>query len=217
MSACANQSGGQLTLVARFTGAAAEVTLTGHNGESQLELDSASVAQHPGISGVLRLIANEVGVGGHDSRPLLECLFGSLFVYCVRGATSEPLPKSGRGVGDVRVERAVNLINDDVSKRWTVELLANAVGLSRAAFARQFVTVYGRSPMSYLTQRRMQVAAALLFASDSGLAEVAARVGYQSEFAFNRAFRRHYQIPPGEYRLRMSRSVIVPGVTRMAA
>jgi AraC-like DNA-binding protein len=49
----------------------------------------------------------------------------------------------------------------------------------------------------------MQVAAALLFASDAGLAEVASRVGYTSEFAFNRAFKRYYQLPPGEYRRRV--------------
>ncbi len=217
MIACANQSGRQLTLVARFTGAASEVTLKGHHGESQLQFDSARVAQNPAISGVLRLIANEVGVGGHNNRPLLEYLFGSLFVYCTRSATSEPISKSSSSVRDVRIERAVDLINEDISKRWTVELLAKAVGLSRAGFARQFLAVLGRSPMSYLTHRRMQVAAALLFASDSGLAEVAARVGYQSEFAFNRAFRRYYQVPPGEYRLRISRSVTVRDLTRMAA
>jgi AraC-like DNA-binding protein len=69
--------------------------------------------------------------------------------------------------------------------------------------------------MRYLTQRRMQVAAALLFASEVGLAEVAARVGYVSEFAFNRAFKRHYRMPPGEYRRHVSTPTTV--AMRLAA
>jgi AraC-like DNA-binding protein len=60
----------------------------------------------------------------------------------------------------------------------------------------------GLSPMRYLAQRRMQEAAALLLGSDAALAEVARQVGYRSEFAFNRAFKKHYQVPPGVYRAR---------------
>jgi AraC-like DNA-binding protein len=88
----------------------------------------------------------------------------------------------------------------DISKLWTVSLLARAVGLSRPAFARQFVHIVQLSPMRYLTRRRMQLAADLLRDSDAGLAEIAAQVGYQSEFAFGRAFKRHHQVSPGVYR-----------------
>jgi AraC-like DNA-binding protein len=56
--------------------------------------------------------------------------------------------------------------------------------------------------MRYLTEKRMQAAASLLLGSDAALAEVATRVGYRSEFAFNRAFKRHFHVPPGEYRQR---------------
>jgi AraC-like DNA-binding protein len=69
--------------------------------------------------------------------------------------------------------------------------------------------------MRYLTQRRMQVAAALLQGSDAALAEVARRVGYESEFAFNRAFKRHYEVPPGVYRQRPI--VALASVQRIAA
>jgi AraC-like DNA-binding protein len=93
-------------------------------------------------------------------------------------------------------------LNLDITKRWTVELLARAVGLSRPVFAKKFVRTLGRSPMRYLTQQRMQLAAALLLDPDATLAEVANRVGYQSEFAFSRAFKRHHDVPPGEYRRR---------------
>jgi AraC-like DNA-binding protein len=101
---------------------------------------------------------------------------------------------------DARVERALEILNADISKRWTVELLARAVGLSRPVFARQFVRALGLSPMRYLTEKRMQIAASILLGSDTALAQIAIRVGYSSELAFNRAFKRHYQVPPGGYR-----------------
>jgi AraC-like DNA-binding protein len=189
-----------LSLTARFSGGADGVTLAVRHGQERSDFDRRAVAHHPAISGVLRLIADEVEHGKGNNGALLEYLFRSLVVYCARVNTAVPLPRWGRIVRDPRIERAVELLNRDIEKRWTVESLAKAVGLSRAVFARQFLTVLGLSPMRYLTRRRMQVAAALLFASDAGLADVASRVGYTSEFAFNRAFKRYYQVPPGEYR-----------------
>ena len=119
-----------------------------------------------------------------------------------------PLPLWGRPLRDERVERALELLTSDIAKRWTVELLARAVGLSRPVLAERFLRVLGLSPMRYLSQQRMQVAAALLLGTDASLAEVAARIGYQSEFAFNRAFKRHFQVPPGVYRQRIPTSAL---------
>jgi AraC-like DNA-binding protein len=160
------------------------------------------IVRHPALSAVLRLIADEVDLAKPLSEPLLAFLFRSLLVYVARMATPVPLPRWGRPLRDARIEKALELLNADISKRWTVELLARAVGLSRPVFARQFLRVLGLSPMRYLTEKRMQIAASLLLGSDAALAEVATRVGYQSEFAFNRAFKRHYQVPPGVYRQR---------------
>jgi AraC-like DNA-binding protein len=158
-----------------------------------------AVARHPALSALLRLIADEV----EAQKPLSEALpllFGGLLVYARRMPIAVPLPKWGRPLRDARVERALELLNRDISKRWTVDLLARAAGLSRPALARQFLRVLGLSPMRYLTQKRMQAAAEMLLGSDAALAEVAHRVGYSSEFAFNRAFKKHYQVPPGTYR-----------------
>lgn len=168
-------------------------------GESRV-FSRDAVARHPALSALLRLIADEADFAKASSEALLVFLFRSLLVYVSRMSTPVPLPKWGRPFRDARVERALELLNADISKRWTVELLARAVGLSRPALARQFLRVLGLAPMRYLTQRRMQVAAALLLGSDAALAEVAISVGYRSEFAFNRAFKRHYQVPPGVYR-----------------
>jgi AraC-like DNA-binding protein len=114
--------------------------------------------------------------------------------------TPIPLPHLRRPLRDAPIERALELLNAELSKRWTVELLAREVGLSRPVFAARFLRVLGLSPMRYLTQRRLRVAASLLLGSDAALAEVAAHVGYTSEFAFNRAFKRQYGVPPGVYR-----------------
>jgi AraC-like DNA-binding protein len=170
-------------------------------GESRV-FSREAVARHPALSAVLRLIADEVDLAKPSSEALVAFLFRSLLVYVRRMETPVPLPKWGRPLRDSRIEKALELLNQDISKRWTVALLARAVGLSRPVFARQFLHVLGLSPMRYLTQKRMQVAASLLLGSDASLADVASRVGYRSQFAFNRAFKRHHQVPPGVYRQR---------------
>jgi AraC-like DNA-binding protein len=111
------------------------------------------------------------------------------------------------------IARALELIHAEPAKRWTVERLARAVGLSRAAFARRFVTASGRSPLRYVTQLRLALAASWLESDDPSLAEIALRVGYASEFAFSRAFKRQYGIAPGGFR--RLRAPFAP--TRMAA
>ena len=165
-----------------------------------------TIARHPGLSAVLRLIADEAEQKQPHRDALLPFLFRSLLVYARRMATPVPLPSWGRPLRDARIERAIELLNRDISRRWTVERLARAVGLSRPAFARQFLRVLGLSPMRYLTQRRMQEAAAMLLGSDAALAEIARHAGYRSEFAFNKAFKKHYRVPPGVYRQRPTAS-----------
>jgi AraC-like DNA-binding protein len=184
------------------------------------------VARHPALSAVLRLIADEVELlpGGAAavakplSQELLAFLCRGLLVYVQRLGTPVALVAvaGGRPLRDPRIERALELLNTDISRRWTVELLARAVGVSRPVFARQFLRVLGLSPMRYLTQRRLQIAAALLLGSDAALAEVAARVGYHSEFAFSRAFRKQYQVPPGLYRQRPPSTTCIVALRRAA-
>lgn len=198
--ACSPEPGPVVLLEVTFSGGPDGVwfRLT-RTGEARV-FSCEDVARHPALSAVLRLIGDEAETARPQGEALLAHLFRSLLVYVERMATAVPLPHWGRPVRDARIEKALDLLNRDIAKRWTVELLARAVGLSRPAFARQFVHVLGLTPMRYLTQRRMQIAAALLRSSDANLAEIADRVGYRSEFAFNRAFRRHHQVPPGVFR-----------------
>lgn len=101
---------------------------------------------------------------------------------------------------DRQVQRAITLIHEQLDRRWTVTALARSVGLSRPVFARRFVEQTGHSPKRYLAQQRMERAAELLRDSDAALAQIGTLVGYDSEFAFNRAFKRHHQLAPGSFR-----------------
>ena len=101
---------------------------------------------------------------------------------------------------DRAIARALSMLHAEPQQRWTVERLARAVGLSRAQFARRFVAVNGSSPLRYLTDLRLALAASLLESSDASLAEIATHVGYFSEFAFSRAFKRRHGVAPGSFR-----------------
>jgi AraC family transcriptional activator of mtrCDE len=83
---------------------------------------------------------------------------------------------------------------------WTVASLAREAAMSRAAFARRFHALLGEGPLGYLTTWRMRLAAQLLRTTTLSVAEVAARVGYESEFSFSRAFRRAWAAAPSHYR-----------------
>lgn len=85
---------------------------------------------------------------------------------------------------------------------WTVPELAKRVGMSRSALATRFTQLLGQPPMQYLTQWRLQLASRQLQNTDEGIAKIAAQVGYESEAAFNRAFKRYVGMPPGTWRSR---------------
>lgn len=197
-----------LSVVARGAGVHVEATFSGGPEGIHLRVVEGGVerlfprdelARHPALTAVLRLIADEVELG-KPSEELIAGLVRTLLHYVARLETAVPLPRWGRPYRDTRVEKALAVLNAELEKRWTVELLARKVGLSRPALARQFQRVLGLSPMRYLTERRLQLAAALLLGTDASLAEIATRVGYRSEFAFNRAFKRYHHVPPGHYR-----------------
>ena len=103
-------------------------------------------------------------------------------------------------IPDEGVARASALLCAHLEAPWTVARLSKAVGMSRAALARRFVATLAESPMRHLTRLRMERAAELLSTTEQRLASIAPQVGYDSEFALSRAFRRHFGVPPGAYR-----------------
>ncbi len=112
-------------------------------------------------------------------------------------------------VRDPQVGRALALMHGEPQRAWAVESLAAEVACSRATFARRFRELVGEPPLVYLTRLRMDVAARLLRESEASLAEIAGRVGYASEFAFNRTFHRVRGVPPGRYREQVREASVV--------
>jgi AraC-like DNA-binding protein len=102
--------------------------------------------------------------------------------------------------GDEQVMRAMRLIETQPSRNWTVESLAAEVGLGRSAFAERFRALVGDTPMNWLLRTRMQLAAAAVRDGKRSMTTIANSVGYLSEPAFIKAFRRHFGQTPGSYR-----------------
>jgi AraC-like DNA-binding protein len=98
------------------------------------------------------------------------------------------------------IGRALALLHRRLAQRWTAEDLARSVGMSRSAFAGRFTRIMGESPMRYLAQQRLQAAATRLETSADSIARIAFEVGYESEAAFNRAFKRAFGSPPATWR-----------------
>lgn len=104
---------------------------------------------------------------------------------------------------DFLVRRALQLFTEQPARRWTVDDIAATLGVSRAVLGRRFATAVGTPPLRALTEIRMRRAELLLRETDEGLAVIADAVGYDSEFAFSRAFKRAHALSPIPYRQRV--------------
>ena len=126
-----------------------------------------------------------------------------LFVETLRGYLKTlPPDQIGwlAGARDPAVGQALALLHKEPDQQWTILNLAKSVGLSRTRLAERFHHFLGQSPMAYLAQWRLKLAAQILQTSDDSVAQVAAAVGYGSEASFNRAFKREFAIPPARFR-----------------
>ena len=101
---------------------------------------------------------------------------------------------------DEQIGRAITLIQRDPARPWTIASLAYEVAMSRSAFAARFSQLVGEPPMHYVTRWRMHLALTWLKEDRATLGELALRLGYQSEAAFSRAFKRCMGVPPGAVR-----------------
>ena len=155
------------------------------------------------IASTVRQILLMTEAAAPGTELMLGRLMELLFVEVLRRyATS--LPPSAKGwfaaLNDAIVGRAMQLLHRDPARRWTVDDLAHEAGSSRTVLAERFQAVLGQAPIEYVTSWRMQLAAERIRAGKDSLAAIAADVGYESEAAFNRAFKRVTGITPGRWR-----------------
>ena len=148
--------------------------------------------------------ATEEATSTHaGSTTVLAKLSELVFVEAVRCyVDTMPDDRKGwlAGLRDRFVARALALLHARPAHPWTVEDLARRVGMSRSGFAQRFADLLGVPPMQYLAQWRLQLAAQQLRLTERPLASVAEDVGYESEAAFNRAFKREFGAPPATWR-----------------
>lgn len=167
----------------------------------KLTLEEGSAAEW--IRSTLRFAAEEVAAGRPGSDTVLEKVSELLFVEAVRRyAERLPPEQTGwlAGLRDPHVSRALALIHRDVAHPWTVDELGREAGLSRSALADRFIRLLGMPPIHYLARWRMQVAMQALRTSGASLAEIADTVGYESEAAFSRAFKKAVGTAPATWR-----------------
>lgn len=143
---------------------------------------------------------------------ILAKLSELMFVEAIRRhIESLPADRTGwlAGLRDTFISRALALLHGKPARPWTVEDLGKQVGLSRSALAERFTYYIGQPPMQYLTQWRLSLAAHQLRTTGRPIAAIAEEVGYDSEAAFNRAFKREFGAPPATWR----KSVNVPAAS----
>jgi AraC-like DNA-binding protein len=163
-----------------------------------------SAAADDPLHDVIALLSRELAASTPGQQTVLDRLLDVLLVLAIRACfqQSANAPRWYRASANPRLSPALSAIHTDAAHPWTVSELAAVSGLSRAAFARSFQQALGQAPMQYLTDWRMTLARDHLRRGELTLAQIAARAGYASPYAFAAAFRRHHGCPPGQWRKR---------------
>ena len=167
---------------------------------------SASLRQRPSgpwIEQSIRHALQTCSQSSPGAKAMTAKVAEALFMEALRGYIETlPAAQTGwlAGLRDPQVSRCLALLHAEPARAWTVDALAQAVHLSRSVLAERFSALVQMPPMQYLTRWRLAMAARLLSAEQGQVARVASLVGYESEAAFNRAFKRAYGVAPGQWR-----------------
>lgn len=158
---------------------------------------------HDWVLQCMRYALTESTNQGPGASAMLERLSEMMFIEALRRYV-QTLPEDSQGwiaaLRDRFVGRALTLLHQSPAEPWTVDELSDRVGLSRSALHERFAELIGQAPMQYLANWRMQLGAALLRDTRITVASVAQQVGYDSEAAFGRAFKRLMGKPPAQWR-----------------
>jgi AraC-like DNA-binding protein len=157
----------------------------------------------------IRFSVNETDASRAGGEAVLAKLSEVVFVETLRTYIAHlPPEQTGwlAGARDSEVGRSLALMHRNPAQPWTIASLAKEAGVSRSVLAERFRHFLNETPMAYLTRWRLQLGAEMLVSTSYSVAQIASEVGYESEAAFNRAFKREFEIPPARFRSR-SRSV----------
>jgi AraC-like DNA-binding protein len=158
----------------------------------------------PWLQAIVELVRVEASVNRVEAETVITRLSELLFIQAVRAYIRTVGDRNVGWLGalkDPQIGQALALIQHQPGEAWTVGSLACRVSLSRSAFSAKFRQLVGEPPMQYITRVRLTKAAASLRTHPATLVEVATSVGYESEVAFSKAFKRYFGIAPGAYRL----------------
>jgi AraC-like DNA-binding protein len=156
----------------------------------------------------IRFSVNDADASRAGGEAVLAKLSEVLFVETLRAYIAHlPAEQTGwlAGARDLDVGKTLALMHRNPAHPWTIASLAKEAGLSRSVLAERFRHYLNEAPMAYLTRWRLQLGAQMLASTNDSVVQIAAEVGYESESAFNRAFKREFETPPARFR-RQSRS-----------
>jgi AraC-like DNA-binding protein len=165
-----------------------------------------SIRNHPSgkwLENSIRFSVEEADAARAGGDAVLAKLSEVLFVETLRSYISDlPAHQTGwlAGARDAEIGKTLALMHRDPAHPWTIVSLAKEAGLSRSVLAERFRRYLNESPMAYLTRWRLQLGAQMLISTSYSVAQVASEVGYESEAAFNRAFKRQFSAPPARFR-----------------
>jgi AraC-like DNA-binding protein len=165
-----------------------------------LTVEAASSPQVEWMQSTLRLMAAEARQLRPGGEAVITRLGDILVIQAIRSwIETDPAAQTGwlGALQDRQIGRALSLVHRDPARDWTVASLADELAMSRSAFAARFTELVGEPAMQYVTRWRMQVAVNSLKEEGATVAELANRLGYRSEAAFARAFKRVIGMPPG--------------------
>jgi AraC-like DNA-binding protein len=166
-------------------------------------LIKADQAHTLALHNTMQALASEMAEQAPGSEVVATRLAEVLFIQALRAHIASGAERRNQGwlhaIFDPQMGTALSAIHANVNTPWTVESLAGATGMSRSAFAARFKEILRQTPLEYVTEWRMQKAMQLLRQRDRKLIDVARSVGYQSDAAFSKAFKRVVGASPGEY------------------
>ncbi|HUG25713.1 AraC family transcriptional regulator, partial [Piscinibacter sp.] len=167
---------------------------------SQIVVQTAEMGGAGRWQAVLQWMGEEARALHPGGEAVLTRLADVLVIQAIRHwMQRDPAARTGwlGALQDPRIGRALAAVHRDPARAWTLAALAGEAAMSRSAFASRFLRLLGVPPMHYLAQWRMELANARLHEGGVSIAALAAELGYQSEAAFNRAFKRHTGTTPG--------------------